>query len=91
MHFSYIDIVFSIFNVISEEFKFSKVFWTRSTFYALILQSLIFLIKSTLLSFVFKINLKKKKKTWGTNLILVKPHFSCKYQSTIKHHGRGEF
>jgi hypothetical protein len=61
MHFSYIDIVFSIFNVISEEFKFSKVFWTRSTFYALILQSLIFLIKSTLLSFVFKINLKLKK------------------------------
>jgi fucose 4-O-acetylase-like acetyltransferase len=33
---------FSIFNVISEEFKFSKVFWTRSTFNALILQSLIF-------------------------------------------------
>ena len=65
MHFSYIDIIFSIFNVISEEFKFSKVFWTRSTFYALILQLLIFLIKSTLLSFVFKINLKLKKKLEG--------------------------
>ena len=33
---------FSIFNVISEEFKFSNVFWTRSTFNALILQSMIF-------------------------------------------------
>jgi len=32
--FWYICIIFSIFNVISEEFKFSKVFWTRSTFNA---------------------------------------------------------
>jgi len=30
----YICIVFSIFNVISKEFKFSKVFGTRSTFNA---------------------------------------------------------
>jgi len=61
MHFWYICIVLGIFNVISEEFKFSKVFWTRSTFNALILQSLIFLIESTLVLFVFKINIKYKK------------------------------
>ena len=60
MHFWYICIVFSIFNVISEEFKFSKVFWMHSTFNILILQSLIFLIESTLILFVF-INKKKSK------------------------------
>jgi prolipoprotein diacylglyceryltransferase len=49
---------FSIFNVILEEFKFSKVFWTRSTFNALILQSLIFLVESTLILLAFK-NTKK--------------------------------
>jgi hypothetical protein len=38
--FWYICINFSIFNIITEEFKFSKVFWTRSTF-----NVLIFLIK----------------------------------------------
>jgi len=42
MYFWYICIIFSIFKAISKEFKFSKVFWTRSTFNALILQSLIF-------------------------------------------------
>jgi hypothetical protein len=62
MHFWYICIVLGIFNVISEEFKFYKVFWTRLTFNALILQSLIFLIESTLVLFVFKINTKYKKK-----------------------------
>jgi len=85
MHFWYICIVLGIFNVISEEFKFSKVFWMRSTFNALILQSLIFLIESTLVLFVFKINTKyKKKKSWGTNMIVTKPHFSYKYQSTVE-------
>ena len=62
MHFWYICIVLGIFNVISEEFKFFKVFWTLSTFNTLILQSLIFLIESTLVLFVFKINTKYKKK-----------------------------
>jgi len=46
--FWYICINFSIFNVISEEFKFSKVFWTYSTFNALI-----FLIWFFLFFFVF--------------------------------------
>ena len=50
---------FSIFNIISREFKFSKVFWTRSTFNALILQSLIFLVESTLILFFFKIQKKR--------------------------------
>ena len=61
MHFWYICIVFSIFSIVSKEFSFSKVFWTRSTFNVLILQSLIFLLESTLVLFVFKINSKKKK------------------------------
>ena len=65
MHFWYICITFSIFNVISEEFKFSKVFWTRSTFNALILQSLIFLVKSTLILLVFKNT--KKNQNWQKN------------------------
>jgi hypothetical protein len=49
MHSWYICIVFSIFNVILEEFKFSKVFWMCSTFNMLILQSLIFLVESMLI------------------------------------------
>ena len=92
MHFWYICIVFSIFNVISEEFKFFKVFWTLSTFNTLILQSLIFLIESTLVLFVFKINTKyKKKKSWGTNMIVTKPLFSYIYQSIVKKKGGENF
>jgi hypothetical protein len=43
--FIYICIVFSIFSIVSKEFKFSKFFGTRSTFNALFLKSLIFLIQ----------------------------------------------
>ena len=90
MQFWYICIVFSIFSIVSKEFSFSKVFWTRSTFNVLILQSLIFLLESTLVLFVFKIN-SKKKKTWGTNVLVSKPHFSYKYQSTVKKRGKRKF
>jgi len=41
----YICIVFSIFSIVSKEFKFSKFFGTRSTFNALFLKSPIFLIQ----------------------------------------------
>jgi len=52
---------FIIFSIVSKEFKFSKIFGTRSTFNALILKSLIFLIESTLILLVFK-NTKKLRK-----------------------------
>ena len=89
MYFWYICIVFSIFNVISEEFKFSKVFWTRSTFNTLILQSLIFLVELTLILLAFKNKknqkLQKKKRKEGKekemfrDQIVAKPHFPYKY------------
>jgi len=44
-----------------KEFKFSKVFGTRSTFHASFLKSLIFLIESTLILLVFKRYKKIKK------------------------------
>jgi hypothetical protein len=49
-----------------KEFKFSKVFRTRSTFHTSFLKALIFLIESTLILLVFKKykknqNLQKKK------------------------------
>jgi hypothetical protein len=44
-----------------KEFKFSKVFGTRSTFHASFLKSLIFLIESTLILLVFKKYKKIKK------------------------------
>jgi len=44
-----------------KEFKFSKVFGTRSTFHASFLKSLIFLIESTLILLVFKKYKKLKK------------------------------
>jgi len=68
MHFWYICIIFSIFNVISEEFKFSKVF--------LILQSSIFSywvdvdiarFKNTKKNNKKKIKIEKRK-SWGTSL-----------------------
>ena len=82
MHFWYICIVFSIFNVISKEFKFLKVFGTRSTFNASFLKSLIFHIESMLIFARFQKYKKNKKdqnlqtkrgkekerKSWGTNL-----------------------
>jgi hypothetical protein len=53
-----------------KEFKFLKVFRTRSTFHASFLKALIFLIESTLILLVFKKYKKKqnlqKKKSWGT-------------------------
>jgi len=45
---------FSIFSIVSKEFKFSKTFGTRSTFNALFLKSLIFFIESTLILLDFK-------------------------------------
>jgi len=54
---------FSIFNVILEEFKFSKVFWTRSTFNALILQSWFFVESMLIL-----LSLKNKKNKKNQNL-----------------------
>jgi len=64
--FWYICIIFSIFNVILEEFKFLKVFWTRSTFNALILQSPIFWVDVDIARFkkykkIKKIKIIKKK------------------------------
>jgi len=53
MFFYYICIIFSIFSIVSKEFKFSKVFWTRSTFHALFSKLLIFLIEVTLILLVF--------------------------------------
>ena len=44
IYFWYICIVFSIFNVISKEFKISKVFWTRSTFNTLFIPQIGFKI-----------------------------------------------
>ena len=79
-----ICIVFSIFNVISEEFKFNLIrkigdceinaLNIDSIFNALISQSLIFLIESMLILLAFKKYKKKekikieKKKSWGTSL-----------------------
>jgi len=40
---------FSIFSIVSKEFKFSKIFGTRSTFHASFLKSLIFRIESMLI------------------------------------------
>jgi len=78
MYFWYICIIFSIFKAISKEFKFSKVFWTRSTFNALILQSLIFWVDVDIARFkkykkwekskLQKKREEKKKKSWGTSL-----------------------
>jgi len=67
MYFWYICIIFSIFKAISKEFKFSKVFWTRSTFNALILQSLIFWVDVDIARFkkykkMRKIKITKKKR-----------------------------
>jgi hypothetical protein len=45
LFFIYICIVFSIFSIVSKEFKFSKVFGTRSTFNVLFLKSPIFIIQ----------------------------------------------
>jgi hypothetical protein len=91
LHFWYICIIFSIFDVISEQFKFSKVFGTHSTVNALILQSLIFLVESTLILLIlkkYKKNMKieiykkqrkeKKKKSWGISLKIWQ-HFAYKY------------
>ena len=62
IHFWYICIVFSIFNVVSKEFKFSKVFQTHLTFHTSFLKSVIFLIESTLILLVFeKQNTKNKE------------------------------
>jgi len=47
-------ILFSIFSIVSKEFKFLKTFGTRSTFNALFLKSLIFLFESMLILLVFK-------------------------------------
>jgi hypothetical protein len=67
----YVDIVFSIFSVNSKEFKFSKVFWTYSTFNVSFSKLMIFLIWVD----IDKKNPKNKKnqnlqkeKSWGTNL-----------------------
>jgi len=54
----YICIVFSIFSIVSKEFKFSNVFGTRSTFNVLFLKSPIFLIQV----YVDKKNKKKIRK-----------------------------
>jgi hypothetical protein len=54
-----------------KQFKFSNVFWTRSTFHASFLKALIFIIESTLILLVFKKYKKnqnlQKKESWGTN------------------------
>jgi hypothetical protein len=50
---------FRIFSIVLKEFKFSNMFGTRSTFNALFLKSLIFLIESMLMSLVLKKNTKK--------------------------------
>jgi hypothetical protein len=48
---------FLAFSALSKkEFKFSKVFWTRLTFNALFLKSLIFLNEATLILLVFRKN-----------------------------------
>jgi hypothetical protein len=77
-----------------KEFKFSKVFETRSTFHASFLKSLIFLIESTLVLLVFKkykklrkIKIYKNKiklrdQFWGSSNIL--PINSC-----LQHPSRG--
>jgi hypothetical protein len=58
----YVFYIFASFLAFStsskKEFKFSKVFGTRSTFHVSFLKSLIFLIESTLILLVFK-NTKK--------------------------------
>ena len=55
---------FLAFSTLSKkEFKFSNVFWTRSTFHALFLKALIFLIKSMLILLVFKKYKKKQEKS----------------------------
>jgi len=81
LHFWYICIIFSIFNIISEEFKFSKVFETRSTFNAIILQSLIFLVESTLILLVLKKYKKNisKLKFWGFRCFFAIFGFFCKF------------
>jgi hypothetical protein len=54
-------IYFHHFSIVSKEFKFSKILGTRSTFNALFLKSLIFLIESMLILFVFRKIQKNKK------------------------------
>jgi len=49
-------------TTVSKEFKFSKTFGTHSTFNALFLKSLIFLIESMLMCSFLKIQKKKYKK-----------------------------
>ena len=51
-------IYFHHFSIVSKEFKFLKILGTRSTFNALFLKSLIFLIESMLILFVFR-NIQK--------------------------------
>jgi hypothetical protein len=94
----YVFNIFASFLVFStsskKEFKFSKVFGTRSTFHASFLKSLIFLIESTLILLVFKntkklrkIKFTKKNKVEGP-ILRPKQHFTYKYESTT--HTKGE-
>ena len=62
IHFWYICIVFSIFHVVSKEFKISKVFQTHLTFHASFLKSVIFLVESTLILLIFQKTKHKNKK-----------------------------
>jgi len=72
-----------------KNFKFSKVFRTRSTFHISFLKSSIFLIESTLILLVFKKYKKikknqiyKKKKEVEGPILRPKQHFTYKYRST---------
>jgi hypothetical protein len=80
-----------------KEFKFSKVFRTRSTFHASFLKSLIFLIESTLILLVFKIikKIKKKqnlqKKKVEGPILRLKQHFTYKYGTQLTQREGGQF
>jgi hypothetical protein len=85
----YVFYIFASFLAFStsskKEFKFSKVFGTRSTFHASFLKSLIFFIESTLILLVFK-KLQKNKKNQNLQkkkvegpILKPKQNFTYKY------------
>jgi len=59
--FNTFALFFSIFSIVSKEFKFSKIFGTRSTFHASFLKSLISRIESMLIFARFQKYKKIKK------------------------------
>jgi len=93
----YVFYIFASFLAFStsskKEFKFSKVFGTRSTFHTSFLKSLIFLIESTLILLVFK-KLQKNKKNQNLQKKkvegpILKPEQNFTYKYGLKTQRRG--